>query len=172
VTAGARSAAESVGVNGAGSHPQVLAERAHPATVPALSQAPQQGPHLRGGAVQLGEGPCELSPRPQRHQRVGAGAVAGSARSNELTSSMPMLPLVPTVRAPRVRTIPGRVTSSPACARRHTTRPPAEVGAVRAHLFTNRATHSTWKVIGKAPIVLSANAILCRQLRSSEETGR
>ena len=33
-------------------------------------------------------------------------------------------------------------------------------------------TDSMWCVIGKTPAVLSVNPILCRQLRSSEQTGR
>jgi hypothetical protein len=35
--------------------------------------------------------------------------------------------------------------------------------------FSNNATHSTCMVIGKRPTVLRVSAILCRQLRSTEE---
>lgn len=38
--------------------------------------------------------------------------------------------------------------------------------------FANSATHSTCMVIGKTPMLLSVNAILCRQVRSSEEGSR
>jgi hypothetical protein len=39
-------------------------------------------------------------------------------------------------------------------------------------VFTNWATHSTRLVIGKTPMILSVGAILCQQLRSSDQTSR
>ncbi|WP_299928823.1 hypothetical protein [uncultured Nocardioides sp.] len=38
-------------------------------------------------------------------------------------------------------------------------------------VLLSSATHSTWWVIGKTPMLLSVSAILCRQLRSSGQTG-